>query len=244
MILVETAGSANLGAVARSATAFGVTAIRLVSPLCQPDDQSRQWACYGAPALDRLERFESLEEAVADLDLAVAFTRREGKRRHRHHSLPELVEKVLPEYRTLRRLGLVFGNETRGLGNHHLDLCGRSTEIPVIAPNGSLNLAHAVSVGLYELVGRARPLEPSDSLPAPPPGHPEAPATAVDRARLLERAEETLRLTDYPRHQASLEEEMVKLSDLLFRSNVQEWEVRLLQGMLKQVRYRLTHPSR
>ncbi len=197
------------------------------------------WACYGSPLLDRLTVFQNLAEATKDLQLAVALTRREGKRRHRHHTLSELCLQVLPEYPDLKSVGLVFGNETSGLANHHLDLCARSAEIPVVAREGSLNLAHAVTVALYEFVGR-KLSHPSETVATDNPN--ERPAQGRDLKELLRRTEETLSLADYPRHCSTLEEEMAKLQDLVFRSPMEDWEVRLLQGMLKQVRYRLTHP--
>ncbi len=40
----------------------------------------------------------------------------------------------------------------------------------------------------------------------------------------------------YPFHQASLEEEMTKLSDILERAELEEWETNFLGGMFKHLR--------
>lgn len=238
VVLVETMGPANLGAVARCCAAYGVTDLRLAEPLCQPDETTLMWACYGKRVLDGMRTFATLEEALTDIGLAVAFTRRDGKRRHRHHSLAQLCQEVLPRYRMEAPLALVFGNEESGLSNHHLAMCQRSAEIPVLASDGSLNLSHAVAVGLYEVVGRER-----EVMPPEPKSHNEQPASAEDLERLMERCSSTLAMAGYPHHRGLLEDEVSKLKNIVMRSALQDWEVRLLLGMLKQVRYRLQHPE-
>lgn len=237
VVLVETMGPANLGSVARSAAAYGITDLRLAAPQCQPDESTLMWACYGKRVLQEMRIFQTLDEALADVGLAVAFTRRDGKRRHRHHSLAQLCQEILPRYQSEAPLALVFGNEESGLSNEQVRICQRSCEIPVLASDGSLNLSHAVAVALYEVVGREREVTP----PAPRSEH-EMPAAAEDLERLLERCSSTLAMAGYPHHRGLLEDEVAKLKNIVMRSLLQDWEVRLLLGMLKQVRYRLQHP--
>lgn len=238
VVLVETMGPANLGSVARCCAAYGVTDLRLAEPLCQPDESTLMWACYGKRVLDGLRTFSTLEEALADVGLAVAFTRRDGKRRHRHHSLAQLCQEILPRYSVEAPVALVFGNEESGLSNHHLALCQRTAEIPVVAGDGSLNLSHAVAVGLYEVVGRE-----AEVMPPEPKSENELPASAEDLERLMERCSSTLAMAGYPHHRGLLEDEVSKLKNIVMRSSLLDWEVRLLLGMLKQVRYRLQNPS-
>lgn len=236
VVLVETMGAANLGAVARCAAAYGITDLRLAAPQCQPDESTLMWACYGKRVLEGMRSFDSLEAALSDVGLAVAFTRRDGKRRHRHHSLAQLRCEVLPQYRSDAPLALVFGNEESGLSNDHLALCQRTAEIPVLAQDGSLNLSHAVAVALYEVVGRER-----EVMPPEPRSTNEFPAAAVDLERLMERCSSTLAMAGYPHHRGALEDEVSKLKNIVMRCGLLDWEVRLLLGMLKQVRYRLEH---
>jgi TrmH family RNA methyltransferase len=237
VVLVETMGTANLGAVARCAAAYGVTDLRLAAPRCEPDESTLMWACYGKRVLGDMRTFETLEEALTDVGLAVAFSRRDGKRRHRHHSLAQLCQEVLPQYHADAPLALVFGNEESGLSNHHLAMCQRSAEIPVVAADGSLNLSHAVAVALYEVVGRERQVMPPE-----PKSDNEQLASAEDLERLMERCTSTLASAGYPHHHGVLEDEVSKLKNIVMRGTLQNWEVRLLLGMLKQVRYRLEHP--
>lgn len=236
IVLVETAGTANLGAVARCAAAYGIPDLRLVNPQCEVDETSLMWACYGKRVLDERKTYETLEAALEGTGLAVAFTRREGKRRHRHHTLAQFCQEVLPNYESSLPLALVFGNEESGLANHHLAACHRFAEIPVVSEDGSLNLSHAVAVGLYEIVGRETSTQP------PEPGSPmEEPVDALLLQQILERSTETLQMAGYPHHRGVLEEEVTKLKDIVLRSSLQSWEAGLLLGMLKQVAYRLKH---
>lgn len=239
VVLVETNGPANIGQVARSAAAFGLTGFRLAAPRCRPDNSTLMWACYGKRLLDSVETFPDLQSALADCELAVALSRREGRARHRHCTLAALAENVLPSHPADGKVALVFGNEESGLALDHLKLCQFSAEIPVVADDGSLNLAHAVSITLYELLGRPRG---SRTLPGPKNEHEEQ-ASAVEVKSLLSRCSETLTKVGYPRHRSTLEEEMVKLTSLVSRSSLEKWEVKLLMGMLKQINYRLDHPQ-
>ena len=239
VVLVETMGPANIGSVARSAAAYGLDGFRMVAPRCELDESTLKWACYGKRLLNSIEYFPDLGSALEDTEVAVALSRREGRSRHRHHSLSTLVERVLPEHPPSGKVALVFGNEESGLALDHLKLYHYSAEIPVVAEDGSLNLAHAVSTVLFELLGR--PLA-TDSGLAPKNEHEEK-APAHDLAVLAEHCRTTLERVGYPRHRSTLEEEMVKLGSIVSRSALEKWEVKLLLGMLRQINYRLDNPQ-
>lgn len=238
IVLVQTQGPANLGAIARCAAAFGVDDLRLVDPQCEIDETTLMWACYGSRVLDGIQRFDDLPSALTDCGVSVALTRRDGKRRHRHSSLSQFCEEVYPNYRESGKLALVFGNEESGLANHHLAACQFSAEIPVVATDGSLNLSHAVGITLYEVAGRPRQLEQSE------PTEHERPAGEERLQALMEASRKTLAMAGYPHHRSNLEDELTKLKDIVMRSQLEEWEVRLLLGMLKQTRHRFSHPEK
>jgi tRNA/rRNA methyltransferase len=239
LILVETMGSANLGAVARTAAAFGLEGFRLVAPRCKLNAESKMWACYGARLFPNVVSFETLDEALHDIDVAVALSRREGRYRHRHYNLASLKNSILPKMQEQTQTAFVFGNEESGLSREHLGLCHYSAEIPVLAQDGSLNLAHAVSITLYEILGR--PSTDTNTIEAKNVHEEVAP---VERLRnLLTKSHRTLERVGYPKYNSTLPEEMVKLDRLVQRSGLENWEVRLLLGMLKQVNDRLDELS-
>lgn len=214
-----------MGAVARAMSTFSLSRLVLVSPHAPLGEGARNWACHGAPVLDSCDSVESLEEALEGVTLALGLSRRRGKRRHRMSSLAGLdIESFLPA-----EVALVFGNEESGLSNQHLDLCQRTVFIPTHPVNGSMNLGHAVSVTLYEFFGR-RVVSASKKAR-------EAPAGPELVAGMLREVADFLEPTGYPAHQATLEEEMAKLGDIVSRCRLEEWEVHFLLGMLKQVRY-------
>lgn len=237
LVLVETQGPANLGAVARCAAAYGVHDVRLVAPQCEVDETTLMWACYGKRVLDGLTFYDDLPAALQGLGVTVALTRRDGKHRHKHHDLASFCDKILPPYLVSGRLGLVFGNEESGLANHHLAACQYSAEIPVFSEDGSLNLSHAVAITLYEVLGRPHPLDPSA------PSEHERLAGEERLNLIMEAGRKTLKMAGYPHHRSNLEDELSKLKEVVMRSQLQEWEVRLLLGMLKQVRHRIQHPE-
>ena len=238
VVLVETMGPANLGSVARTTAAFGLSRLRLVAPRCRVDEETLKWACYGKRVLDKIEYFPDLPSALHDVAFSVALSRRDGKDRHRHYTLPHLTREVLPQFEHAGQTAFVFGNEESGLAKSHLAACHCSAEIPVIAPDGSLNLAHAVSVTLYELIGRPTC---ASSKPIPKNVHEER-ADKVRLNALLERSREILAKIDYPKHRSTLDDEMVKLQSVVWKSGLENWEVRLLLGMLQQIEYKIDNP--
>lgn len=223
IVLCSPEGEANMGAVARSMSCFGLADLVLVTPFRKPAQEARNWACQGGPVLESLRIVESLDEALEGINLAAGLTRRAGKRRHRMLSPRDFRTQVLP--RSLPgRLALVFGTEETGLSKDELDRCHRLVRIPTL---GSLNLSHAVSLMLYELFGREEAVRS---------GKPRQVASPELRRRTMDALAGHLRVMGYPHHQASLEEEMTKLGDILERADLEEWETNFLLGMFKHLR--------
>lgn len=226
MVLVETQGDANIGAVARSMACFGARELFLVRPQAKVSKNAYDWATHGSPVLDACRTVDRLEEALEGVSLAVAMTARAGKRRHRMVTPAELSESVLPLFPD-GPLALVFGNEVSGLANQHLDLCQRRVNIPTQPEHSSLNLAHSVTVMLYELTSRTG---------GEIGGKPRKVAPAAERGRMLHEVAAFLAENGYPSHQATLAEEMTKLADMVERTQLEEWEIRFLLGMLRHLR--------
>lgn len=226
VVLVSPQGDANIGAVARSMSCFGVKELVLVTPRRGPTEESYNWAVHGKAILNKCRTVDSLGEALADVNLSLGLTRRSGKRRFRLSSSRALAERILPKYLPAR-VALVFGNEESGLSTDELDLCNRRVQIPTHPEHGSLNLAHAVTVMLYELLGRDRPTASFKAA---------RPATPSSRAGMLAEMREGLRSVGYPGHNATLEEEIGKLSDIFNRAALEEWEVNFLLGIVRHLK--------
>jgi TrmH family RNA methyltransferase len=227
LILVETMGEANLGAVARSMACFGVTDLWLVRPRVRVGQQAANWACHGAERLEHLQTVDDLGTALQGVDLSVALTGKSGKRRHRLVTPVGLVEEVIPRFQ-LGRLALVYGNEESGLDNSDIAICHWRVKIPTDPVHSSLNLAHSVSLMLYELVGRYNQTDLGSK--------PKRWATPEELQRALAEVGQFLEERGYPNHQATLPEELRKLNDLLHRTSLERWEVNFLLGIVRHLR--------
>lgn len=229
VVLVETLGEANIGAVARSLACFGVTDWWLVRPQRRPSLQSHNWATHGAEWLEKIHYAQTLQEALVGIDLSVALTGQSGKRRHRLVTPVGLTNTVLPRFQ-LGRLALIFGNEESGLDNDDIAICHWRVKIPTDPIHSSLNLAHAVTLMLYELLGR----DQETDLGSKPNQWAEP--------KLLQGAlgEISRFLSDhgYPSHDATLDEELRKINDILHRSRLEVFEVNFLLGIIRHLRNR------
>lgn len=149
VILVEPQSPGNIGMVARAMANFGVAELRLVNPCPHLHPEARKFAVGAAPLLGSAQIFPDLAVAVADLELAVAATRRAGRLRGRPLPVAELGT-LPPLLSPAGRLGFVFGREDAGLTNSEVALCSHTAAIPTDPACGSLNLAQAVLIFLYE----------------------------------------------------------------------------------------------
>lgn len=170
---------------------------------------------------------ETLEEALQDVDVALALTGKSGKRRHRMVIPSQVHTEVLPRFQ-VGRLALVFGNEESGLDNADIEICHWRVKVPTDEVHFSLNLAHTVTLMLYELVGREATTELG--------GKPVKRAGPDTLRRARDEIARFLAEHDYPSHQARLEGEMRKVNDILHRASLEEWEVNFLLGMLRHLR--------
>lgn len=149
VILVEPRHPGNIGMVCRAMANFGVSDLRLVNPCPHLHPEAHKMAVFAADLLGRARIHESLADALADLEISVATTRRSGRLRGELLDVAQLPERFAALSAT-GRAGLVFGREDAGLTNAEVALCSHAATIPSTARQGSLNLAQAVLICLYE----------------------------------------------------------------------------------------------
>lgn len=150
VILVEPRTPGNIGMVARAMANFGVTELRLVNPCDHLHAEARRLAVDAAGLLDQAMVFSDLASALADCQRSVAATRRTGLRRGDILDVAE-VAPLFFHRQPVARLGLVFGREDAGLTSAEVACCSHTAAIATTGTLGSLNLAQAVLVFLYEL---------------------------------------------------------------------------------------------
>ncbi|HDP76404.1 MAG TPA: tRNA/rRNA methyltransferase [Bacteroidales bacterium] len=152
-ILVEPAVPENVGAAARALKTMGFCNLRLVNPCDYLSVDARKLAHASNDILENASVYNTLEEALHDIDFAFATSARErwikldiiGS-----HELPKFIE---GKGDTISNVAVVFGREESGLTNHEINLCQRVTTIPLKTKYPSLNLAQSVMVYAYILSG-------------------------------------------------------------------------------------------
>lgn len=151
IVLVAPARAENVGAAARAMKTMGFTSLRIVDS--QADSvQAARWVAHGATdILDNANHFDTLEQALADVDFSVASTARSRARFHYYCTPQELSAILLEKQGWMTRCALVFGREDSGLTNDELAQVDLLSGVPMAADYPSLNLGQAVMVFCYQL---------------------------------------------------------------------------------------------
>lgn len=149
-ILVSPARGENIGAAARAMKTMGFSRLRIVGSDAHTRDEAR-WVAHGSQEiLEQAQAFDTLAEALADVDLSLATTaRRRGDKRRLHHPA-EAAEQVRKLGSSVGTVAIVFGCEESGLSNDDLALVDLLTTIPLVNTYPSLNLGQAIMLYAYE----------------------------------------------------------------------------------------------
>jgi len=235
IVLVEPRGPINVGATARAMKNMGARELALVVPRCPPlHPHAITMAVAARDILSGARVFETLEEAIASSSLVVGTTRRKGKRRGHMLTPREAAEEILRVAQT-QRVSLLFGPEDRGLSHRELDLCQEVVTIPADERYGSLNLAQAVMIVLYELRLAAHPPTPQD----------RKLATSEELEAMYQHLEEVLSRIGFL-HGDNPQRMMTALRRIFGRARLDAREVRIIRGILHQVEWALEregHPG-
>lgn len=137
----------NVGAVARIVKNFGLGRLWLVEPLSYSFDRALKLAVGAADVVEGLFVERDLGTALNGFELTIGTSSR--TLRGRRSLLPaEVADRVAA---TAGPVGLLFGEEKRGLSDDELSLCQEICRIPSLEPQPSLNLAQACAVMAYAI---------------------------------------------------------------------------------------------
>jgi tRNA (guanosine-2'-O-)-methyltransferase len=136
----------NVGSIARSAAAYRVDKVWLAGPTPPFDSAGAQRTALGT---DRYVDHVAVDTTAA----AIAAARADG---YRIVGI-ELAEGAVPlhELRVEGDVCLVIGHEDHGIGKAALEACDDVAFLPQLGKVGSLNVAVAASVAVYEVRRRA-----------------------------------------------------------------------------------------
>ncbi|MCS5704632.1 RNA methyltransferase [Synechococcus sp. FGCU-3] len=249
VVLVEPAGARNVGGVARAVANFRgeplELELRLVAPRCAHlGEDARHMAVHAAPLLEQARVFASLPEALADCSRVVATSGR-GEGEPMPPLDPDAALGWLLGAPAEASTAVVFGREDRGLSRDELLMAGQLLTIETGPGYGSLNLAQAAAVVLQRLRVRATAppgaLGESATTAAPlqsvPRREPQGePAQRRHLEDLLADAEELLLEVGFL-HPHTAHARMAKVRGLLQRGLIDDGEVALLRGMVRQLRW-------
>ncbi|MFB2709761.1 tRNA/rRNA methyltransferase [Aeromonas veronii] len=149
-VLVAPARPANVGAAARAMKTMGFDAMRLVASRVHEEEEA-SWVAHGAQEiLTQAEAFDTLPEALADMDLVIATTARE-RGRYQHYLTPGEIREQIRSKPSLNKVAFVFGCEESGLSNEQLAEVDLISYLPLKVSYPSLNLGQAIMLYAYEM---------------------------------------------------------------------------------------------
>ncbi len=214
----------NVGAVARAMANFGLSDLRLVTPCDHLAEEARMFAAGATHLLEAARVYPDLAAAISDLQMTVATTRREGRLRGRLLDSTQ-VPALLGSLPCGARAGLVFGREQSGLTSDEVALCSHTATVATSSTTGSLNLAQAVLLFLYELA--RQPQTAIAGTTGELPTQRELDGMFAQMAAVLER----IAFLNPSRPEAGLN----RLRRLISRAHPDRSEVALLRGLWSQL---------
>ncbi len=156
VILVGPEQAANVGFAARTMACYQIADLRIVgSPGIAADGAARKTGKAVIPLLDQARYFASLSAALMDCGHAFGFTRRTRDPSQRIADLRPAAERWKSSAASASPTALVFGRESQGLFREETLLLTDLVRIPLPAETLSLNLSHALAIGLYAFLGKS-----------------------------------------------------------------------------------------
>lgn len=232
IILVETTHPGNIGAAARAMKNMCLENMVLVNPQCPVGQIAFARSSGAHSVLDNMQRFDTLQEAVADCHVVFGTSARIRSMPMPFVS-PEQACDEINNKEADNKIAIVFGREHSGLTNEEMDCCHYALTIPTNEQFSSLNIAAAIQVVCYELLKNS--LDNSEQ-----EIHDETERAPMSEVHaLVDHLEKTLIDIDFldPNNPKLL---MKRLTQLSMRQQLTQNEVSIFRGVLtainKQVR--------
>ena len=232
IILVEPQMGENIGMVARAMANFGLAELRLVNPRDGwPNEKALATASKADHVIEATKVYDTLEQAVADLNFVYATTARERDGYKPVRSPVIAAETLRARFRAGEGTGILFGRERWGLTNEEVALADEIVTFPVNPAFASLNIAQAVLLMSYEWMKSG--MEDLGAVPFQAMG--QTPSTKEQLFGLFDQLEEALDARGYF-HPAGKKPKMVdNLRAVLSRRAFTEQEISVLRGVISSL---------
>lgn len=240
IVLVEPQLGENIGMVARAMANFGLSELRLVAPRDGwPSGKARAAASKADHVIDGAVVYETLEQALADLNFVYATTARVRDGFKPVRSPIMAAETLRRKYDAGEKVGILFGREKSGLSNEDVALADEVVTFPVNPAFASLNIAQAVLLMSYEWMKQS--MESREATPFT--AVEQAPASKEELFGLFDHLEEALDARGFFRPVAKKPKMIDNLRAVLSRRAFTAPEIKVFRGVISSLdRFSRKHP--
>ena len=236
IVLVNPQLGENIGAAARAMANFGLAELRLVDPRDGwPNDVARANAAKADHIIDSVQVFDTLEEAIGDLNFVYATTARQREMLKPVRGPREAATNLRSRFNTGERTGILFGRERWGLESVEVALADEIVTFPVNASFASLNIAQAVLLMSYEWMG-------SSDIGLPIQEPPSLPARKEDLFGFFAHLEGALDMENYFRPEHKRATMVENLRNIFQKAELSQQEIHALRGVVAALEGRKTRP--
>jgi tRNA/rRNA methyltransferase len=234
IILVEPQLGENIGMVARAMANFGLAELRLVQPRDGwPNERARAAASRADHVIDAAAVFDTLANALADLNFVFATTARERDNFKPVRGPVEAGKALRARFLHGEKTGILFGREKFGLDNEEIGLADEIVTFPVNPAFASLNIAQAVLLMSYEWMKSGLERDTQTAFVGPE----MTPAPKEQLHGLFAHLEAALDARGYFRPASKKPKMVDNLRSVLTRPGFSEAELRVLRGVVASLDY-------
>src|SRR5512140_2436861 len=231
VILVEPQLGENIGMAARAMGNFALSRLRIVNPRDGwPNIAARRAASGADHILDRVELFDTVEQAVADCTLLFATTARAHDQAKPVVAPEAAAREIAAQGAGGGTVGILFGRERYGLQNEEVALADRIVTFPVNPGFASLNLAQAVLLMGYEWFK----LSTAGALPFAMPERSER-ASQHQMQAFFDNLVRELDRVEFLRPAEKRETMLVNLRNIFFRMEPSRQDIHTLHGVVMAI---------
>ncbi|QRM45325.1 RNA methyltransferase [Rhizobium sp. BG4] len=232
IILVEPQMGENIGMVARAMANFGLSELRLVNPRDGwPNERAQATASKADHVIEATKVYDTLEEAIADLNFVYATTARERDGFKPVRSPVVAAETLRTKFRAGEGTGILFGRERWGLTNEEVALADEIVTFPVNPAFASLNIAQAVLLMSYEWMKSGM----EDLSDVPFQAMEQTQSTKEQLFGFFDQLEEALEARNYFHPPAKKPKMVDNLRAVLSRRAFTEQEISVLRGVISSL---------